>query len=205
MDESNRAFQEMFQAAKDMLHGRDPEQVAALAGVRFDGGGFLVPSLGQTLRFSYPDYRCETPLHAWQYLTILHYLHLADGSPVTGQPIPLGDMPGGLVRGSKYDRSVVQALAAFLNGKTEARLRTVFQSLGGVFRAGKGDLNVTLPYLPRFPLYLSVWFADEEFPASGTLLLDRCAPHYLTVEDAVSLGDVVLERLTLAESQKERA
>ena len=43
-----------------------------------------------------------------------------------------------------------------------------------------------------------IWFADEEFPASGRLLLDESAPHYLTIEDAVTAASLILDRLTQA-------
>ena len=46
---------------------------------------------------------------------------------------------------------------------------------------------------------LKVWFADEEFPASGRLLLDESAPHYLTIEDAVTVGSLILDQLTGAQ------
>ena len=45
------------------------------------------------------------------------------------------------------------------------------------------------------PIWLRLWFGDEEFPASGRLFLDESAAHYLTVEDAVTVGGLLLERL----------
>ena len=37
--------------------------------------------------------------------------------------------------------------------------------------------------------------ADEDFPASGRLFLDRSAGHYLTIEDIVTVGEILLRRL----------
>jgi len=61
------------------------------------------------------------------------------------------------------------------------------------------DLCARFDFAPHYPLWLKVWFADEEFPASGRLLLDESAPHHLTIEDAVTLGSLVLDRLTGAQ------
>lgn len=44
-------------------------------------------------------------------------------------------------------------------------------------------------------MLINIWFEDEEFPASGKMLLDGSADHYLTVEDAVTAGTLVLELL----------
>ncbi len=195
MNQNNRAFWEMFQAAKGMLQGKDPRNMAEKAGVTFDGTTFLIPSMGKTYHFSYPEYVCPSPMADWHYLVILHYLNLADGAPVTGEACSMADMPSGLVRGTKYDRTAAQALTAFLRGKSEQQVKAILKNLGGGFLPGKADLCVRLPFLPRFPVYINIWFADEEFPPSARLLVDRCAEHYLTIEDAVSLGDVVLELL----------
>ncbi len=182
----------MYMAAEAMLSGKDPRQIAANAGVAFDGSIFSVPSLGKLYHISYPDYCCQEPIMDWHYLVLLHYLNLADGTAVTGEAMPMADLPAGLVRGTKYDRTVAEALAAFLKDKTENRVKEILGALGGIFLPGKADLNVMLPFLPKFPLYLNIWFADEEFPPSARLLLDKSAGHYLSIEDAVSVGEVLM-------------
>ena len=58
------------------------------------------------------------------------------------------------------------------------------------------DVAYRIPFLPNFPVLLKAWLPDEEFPASGRLLLDSSADHYLTIEDAVTVAEIILERLT---------
>ena len=53
--------------------------------------------------------------------------------------------------------------------------------------------------LPRGRLWLKVWFADDELPPSGRLLIAESAPHYLTIEDAVTAGSLILDALTGAQ------
>ena len=60
-----------------------------------------------------------------------------------------------------------------------------------------------LPFLPRIPLVLKVWFADEEFEASGKLLLTTSADHYLAIEDAVTVGEIILRQIKI-QFEKER-
>ncbi len=195
MVQTNRAFWEMHRSACLMLAGKDPALMAINADVSFDGTGFWVPSLGKIYRFSYPEYLCTEPMHDWHYLTVLHYLSLADGTPVSGQPVPMAQMPSGMVRGGGYDRLTADALSAFLKGKTECQVLEKFQSLGGERVEGKAELCLKLPFLPRFPLYVNIWFADEEFPPSGRLFVDASAGHYLTIEDAVCVAEVLMDRL----------
>ncbi len=86
---NNQTFSQMFLAAKAMLADKDPAEIANKAGVIFDGTFFQISSLGRTYQFSYPEYLCQEPILEWHYLTILHYLNLADDSPVTGNPIAM--------------------------------------------------------------------------------------------------------------------
>ena len=60
------------------------------------------------------------------------------------------------------------------------------------------DFCARFDFAPRYPVRLKIWFADKEFPASGRLLLDESAPHYLTIEDAVTAASLILDRLTQA-------
>lgn len=182
----------MFQAAIQMLDGKDPAEIAVKSGIFFDGEAYLIESLGRTFRLSYPEYLFDEQLSEWHRLIIMHYLNLADGFPLTGEAITLSDMPDGVIRGTKFDRTAADAICKFLLGKSEDKVKLILEKMGAEFLPGKADMNVKLPFLPRFPLYLNIWFADDEFPPSARLLVDRSAGHYLTVEDAVMTGDLVL-------------
>ena len=47
----------------------------------------------------------------------------------------------------------------------------------------------------QYSIWLKVWFADDEFEASGKLLVSKSADHYLTIEDAVTVGELLLSKL----------
>ena len=74
----------------------------------------------------------------------------------------------------------------------------MLKSLGGVQKASKADLCIEIPFLPMYPLTVNIWFADDEYSATGKLLLDESADYYLTIEDAVAVGDVFLRKFSEA-------
>lgn len=67
--------------------------------------------------------------------------------------------------------------------------------LGGIEKNAQADLCIELPFLPQYPITLNFWEADEDFSASGRLMVDSSAAHYLTIEDAVTVGELILEKL----------
>lgn len=191
MAEKNQMFDEMMKAAKSWLSQRKPEDIGEKAGAEYKDGAFHLTSLGVAVRVSYPDWEITPELDPWHQLGILHYLHLADGTPLTGKPITFAQQKDGLVRGGGFDRKVEAAVRQLDLPTLQERCA----ALAGREKQSTADYCVELPALPRYPVTLNYWAADEEFPASGRLLLDSSAEHYLTIEDSVMLGELLLERL----------
>lgn len=190
-------FDEMLKAARAWLQGRAAADIARRAGVEFDGSALRFESLGVPLRVAYPSYAITPEVEPWHQLLVLHYLHLADGFPVSDEKITFSQYKDGMIRGGDFDRRVEQAVRQKLGLLPTEALRARALALGGKETVSNADLCVEIPALPRFPLLLKIWFADEEFEASGRLLVDKSAAHYLTVEDAVMLGELILGKLCI--------
>ncbi len=167
--QDNRAFQQMLQPAKERVCLHSPEDIARKSGAVFyeEDSSLEVQSFHETVRITFPDCIFQPEIAGWHQLVLLHYLDLADGTDVSPEMIPFGSLKDGLIRG-----------------------------LGAEFVKGRADLCAVFPFLPRYPLRLNIWLADEEFEASGKLLVSRSADHYLTIEDAVTVGDIFLSKLT---------
>lgn len=81
---TNRAFQEMRKSALDRLADRVPEELSARTGIPFDRQRqvFSLSSLGRNMEIDYPGYEIRPAVDDWHHLLILHYLDLADGTPL---------------------------------------------------------------------------------------------------------------------------
>ena len=130
---------------------------------------------------------------------MLHYLDLADGAPLTGRTITFSQYKDGLVRGGGLDRNAELIVRRDLGILPPEELERRCRSLGAEILPSNADFCARFDFAPCYPVWLKVWFADEEFPASGRLLLDESAPHYLTIEDAVTVGSLILDQLTGAQ------
>ena len=193
----NRMFSEMLKAARQALELRDPADAARAAGAEYDPArrAFRVSTLGETVEISLPDCAFSPALPEWHQLVILHCLSRADGAPPGGEWIAMGQMRDGLVRGSKCDREAGARIGALLGGLSPEDAGAVCRALGGEPVEGKADFSCALPFLPRWPVMLNLWFADDEFDGSARLLVDKSADHYLSIEDAVAVTDILIARL----------
>ena len=196
-ERKNRAFQEMLTAAKGWLSGRSPEELAGLAGAEWKPEEKILSlqSLNQRLEVSAEDWSVRPQPEEWHHLILLHYLSIADGTQLSDEMISFGNLKDGLIRGTKFDRTADLALARFLKEREPEQIKAVCRSLGAGFQDSNADLCAVFPFLPRYPVAVKIWFADEEFPASGKMLVSASADHYLTVEDAVTAGEVMLLKL----------
>lgn len=196
--EENRQFQEMLGAAEKKLEGMSAQEIAERGGLAFDAAKnmFSFESFGRRVQVSYPDLTLDCEVDMWMHLTILQYMAEADGYPLASEWISLSDFQvGGLVRGASFDRENDALIKRGIGKLDVETLRRVGRKMGAVEVSSKADLSLQFWFMPRFPYLLNLWFADEEFPASGKVLCDRAAEHYLKVEAAGTIAGLLLQEL----------
>ena len=195
----NRQFKLMLEAARSRLLRHVPEEISEKAGVRYENGAFWVRTFGRRVEIQWPDGKITPPVSKWHALTLLHYLDLADGTPLTGRTITFSQYKDGLVRGGGLDRNTELIVRRDLGVLPREELARRCETLGAELLPSNADFCARFDFAPRYPVWLKVWFADEEFSASGRLLVDESAPNYLTIEDAVTVGSLILDCLTGAQ------
>ena len=195
----NRQFELMLEAARSRLLRHVPEEISEKAGVRYENGVFWVRTLGRRVEIQWPAGKITPPVSKWHALTLLHYLDLADGTPLSGRTITFSQYKDGLVRGGGLDRNTELIVRRDLGVLPREELARRCETLGAELLPSNADFCARFDFAPRYPVWLKVWFADEEFPASGRLLVDESAPNYLTIEDAVTVGSLILDCLTGAQ------
>lgn len=187
----------MLTAALKRLENRSPEETAKKAGILYhpDEALFRVKTMNQILELSFPDYALKQKVEGWHYLLVLHYLDIADGFFCEGQVITFGELKDGLIRGTEFDRYAEKQIGYFLKEKSPDKVWRICEELGGERYPSKADLSVRFWFFPYYPVILHFWFEDDEFLASGKMFLSKSADHFLTVEDAVTVGEIILQKL----------
>lgn len=193
----NRAFQEMKKAAVEFMRKQDPWEMSCMSGCTYNDKKqvFEVETLGKLIEISYPEGESSISLESWHHLIILHYLYMADGTENTGKWITFGNLKDGLIRGTKFDQTVETQLSTILKGKKSDDVLNILLELGAEQIIGKADLSMKFPFLPNYPVLLNIWLEDEEFPPSAKMLVDQTADHFLSVEDAVTVGTLLLDQM----------
>ena len=202
-DHVNQTFGQMNKVALEWLKDRDPVEIARRAGVSYDEKKqvFTFSSMGILLTLTWPDYTVSPQIGGWHYLLILHYLHIADGTPLADWEMSFSQMKAGMMRGGGIDRKFEQAIQA-VKHLDESKLDAICTGIGAEKTQSNADVTYQIPFLPRFPVTLKVWLPDEEFPASGRLLVDESADHYFTTEDAVTVAELLIEKIAIPKEHR---
>lgn len=200
----NRQYDEMLAASLRRLEGIDLALAAENAGLVWDGDGVEGVSFGQRFRLDGKTLRPTPQIDMWRHLAMLQYLYAADGKLPTNRWIGMGDLgEGGLVRGASFDAEIDRLIATRLGKCPPEAVRRACVALGADFPGdSSADLCAVFRFLPRFPLLLNLWFADDEFPASGKLLANAGVVHCLGTEAIGTVGCMLVDRLcALAEGE----
>lgn len=192
----DQLFSNMLRAALERFNSRMPEQISHNAAVLFDGSAFHVTSFGQQFTVAYPSYSVTPQQDQWHTLTLLHYLAMADGAPVSETQITFSQYKDGMIRGGGFDRTAERAIAQTIGRYTPEDLTSRCRALGAEILPGNADFSAKFMAFPNYPIWLKLWFADDEFPPSGRLFVSASAEHYLSIEDAVAVGELLLKKLS---------
>lgn len=120
---------------------------------------------------------------SWLKIIIYDYIRRKGTKPLAGDWVTLGYFPNTASHVKAFQRSAEEKVAVSFN-KNIAVLKVRCKEFGGIETSGKmkADYIYRFDLLPRIPLYLCFWAADEEFPASCKLFLDSSAEAYIDIE-----------------------
>ena len=197
MENEKVAFNEMFETLREKLSRRDPADVAEKAGVQWDAAAkvWRFETFGRSVELAFPALECTPELEDWHLLTLLQYLLLADGALLDRNPMLFGEQVDGMVRGVGFDRKVEQTMRMQVGKLDQSVVEERCLSLGGAPVKTNADISYEFWFMPRYPVMLKLWFADEDDPASGRLLLAKSCNHYLPVEPSLFVGELIINTL----------
>jgi hypothetical protein len=140
---------------------------------------YLVDPAQRTILACAPSAKDRTAGYL-QQLCILAYLVNAKDLPLAGRLVSVEKLdPGGFFFRGSHRLPLEKLTTVF------GRDPPLFQKVGRILNAATrafGDASMELSVLPRIPLTLVIWAADEEFPARASILLDQSATAQLPLD-----------------------
>jgi hypothetical protein len=182
----------------ERLAGAKPDSVAARAAVAYDAAkkAYRVPLCGSEQRV-HPGQRSvagpDGPAGYEATLVCVQYLLTARDEPASGEVVLATSLPYGefFFRGphpmptDKVETALGESVALF---------RAAAEALDGR-GVDMGDAGFEFAALPRLPITVVLWAADDEFPARAQFLFDRTAHLHLPLDALWVLSRILAKRL----------
>jgi len=129
-------------------------------------------------------------------LVCVQYLLVAQDRPLSGQTVLATTLPYGdfFFRGP-HPMPTARIEAAF--GEDTVSFAAAAEALGGR-PVDMGDAAFEFPALPRLPITIVLWTADDEFPARAQFLFDSTAHLHLPLDALWLLTRILAKRLVVA-------
>ncbi|MBU2548430.1 MAG: DUF3786 domain-containing protein [Proteobacteria bacterium] len=185
----------------DRLAGADYRHAMMFLGARDAGEEVALDVLGRTCLVGPGGVRSadQGPLDFTVRIVVAYYI-LHGGSGESGRKwVSYRDFKDGAFFHATFSQIVENKIATDFSGRP-ARLRQAGESLGCYLLEADlgGDICLGFPALPRVPLALVFYDADEDFPASARVLFDETAPRYLDMECLAVLGLILADQLPVS-------
>lgn len=127
-------------------------------------------------------------------IAVMHYLVNARGDQASGKLLAYRELWGAKAQSGPFiDRP--EKMLAENYGQAPAAIINKAKELGAEVTEKYGDARLDLKVLPRLPICVLLYAADEELPAGAKILYDEVAGRYLPTEDCAWLADYVARRL----------
>ena len=199
------AYEKVYAGLVERLAELDLAPAGASLGLERRGAEYAAPLLGREYLVGPRGVRAaDGGGAAFTHRIVLawYLIHGGSGEPAMSFA-PYRELPGGADFARTLTQLVDARLAASFSGRLPA-LRAAALKLGGeeLETSSASDGAWRFMVLPKLPLELRFYDADEEFPAEAKLLYDITAPNFLDLECLAVLGQILVMELEWADKPR---
>lgn len=203
VERAQRAWQESMTRQLDTLRKevekQDPHGLSHRCGGFYQEGELHLRYWGEAVAIAWPDLgmrytqsgeMCST----FDTAMLLYYLRSADGTPMADEWVSFRELPGGGFYHQAFQGYSGNRIAQAYSEKPEM-FDAAARALAGWPLTGIGEHAYAFEPLPRIRLAAILWPGDEEFATRASVLFDRAAHHYMTIDGLALLGSGLARRL----------
>ncbi|MBF0528190.1 MAG: DUF3786 domain-containing protein [Deltaproteobacteria bacterium] len=188
----------VYESLRNRLSRVDREHAVQSLGANRHRDGLSVKLLGRTCLVTRDEIQAADgkPLAITSRLCLAYYLLHAGRGNLEQTWVAYRDFKDGAFFHTAYAQLVENEIAGTFAGRLP-RLRETVDRIGGEVLPtdSGGDLCAKFLMLPRIPLSVVFYDADDDFPASARVLYDASATRFLDMECLAVLGLILKDEL----------
>lgn len=182
-------FEKVLEPLKNKISAVDFPSSTARLGASLQGGQLVIKSLGKDFLVS-PDGSVVSAchVHSWITLPLLTYIVSCSGKRLSGKWIPFRELKDGVSWGPLFADQFEKPLKQIADNNAD-----LFETMIHVFSGRpesppvNADIAIALQLLPRLPILICYWKAEDGIESSLRTLVDSTAEDNIEVESLFTL------------------
>jgi hypothetical protein len=172
--------------------------VAPGLGAEMSGDSLLLNCLGREFVLSPAgEINTQGRMTPWIKILLLHYVRTAGSGPLSGRWTSYAELKGGMVKSSSFLRDCEEPLRERFD-RDVAKAAEALSRLGAVKCKDFPTENAwMLNLLPKVPVAVLYWPAEEEFPSKLKILFDSTADRFLDAESLIFLVEGLVRNVEM--------
>jgi len=182
--------EDVLKELQSKVASQDISPRAERLGARKDGDALVVPCLGKDFAVDAAGVvRSQCHTHAWFSVPLLSYLLFSQGVETSGRWVPFRELENGRKWGPLFERRCEQPMkqVADVHGELFEDLITLFSGRSS-YNDFSSDISVVLYPLPKVPVLICYWKAEDDLESRLHLFFDDSAEKNLPIESLFTLG-----------------
>ncbi len=172
------------------LVGTDLSARSGLLGATTGDGTIVIKCLGRDFEVDRAgNVLSECHTHAWFSLPLLDYVLHSRGEAPSGRWVPFRELPNGRTWQPLFERRCERPLKRIADVQSDLFADLVKMFSGTAAKAAfDSNISVVLHPLPKVPLLICYWNAEEDIESKLHLFFDDTAEQNLSIDSLFTLG-----------------
>jgi hypothetical protein len=190
--------EDLIRSLREKIMNIDLRDIPQDLGGRIHDGSLIMPCLGREFEIA-PDGEISSRGHItpWIKILLLHYISTHGKANLSGRWVSYSELRSGMVKASSFLRECEDPLKELFDadsGKTSAALEKLGAERSAEFPTPYAWKLFLLPKMPVIVLY---WPAEDEFASTVKILFDRTADRFLDVESIMFLLEGLVKNIEM--------
>jgi hypothetical protein len=175
---------------KTRLAAVDLGAAAPKLGASFSGSKLTIKLLGKDFSIdSKGNFTSDIHIHRWVTMPLLNHILQSRGTPLSGKWVPLRELKNGQTWYRLFEQRCEKPLKRLADMHTD-----IFADMIEVFNGKQvenhyeSDVSLVLRPLPKVPILICYWKAEDELESSLNIFFDSTAEDHLNIDSIYALG-----------------
>jgi hypothetical protein len=168
----------------------DLPAAAERVGGRYANGRLTIKVLGKDFSVDEKgNMSSDIHIHPWVAIPVLSYILQSKGTPVSGNWVPLRELPNGKPWRGLFEQRGENDLKKVADGYPE-----LFEDMIRIFNGRpvekhyEADISLVMHPLPKVPMLICYWHPEDGLESSLNLFFDATAEDHLDIKAIYALG-----------------